>query len=140
MTRKTGLISMALVIGLLLGLSIPAIAISAVDRRQGKRIKALEARADKQSRRINSLVSRVEIIENAPDTTTGLADDVAALKNRVDWHGDDINLLFTRTGSLDSNGVYYGVIRRGQVRLSEGDACANGQPRAAIWNSGDLSC
>ncbi len=161
MTRKTGLISMALIIGLLLGISIPAIAISGVNRRQNKRIVALEKKAKSQSRRIHALALRVGVIEQAPDTTTGLADNIAALKGRVDEHdgrltglredvlgiderlenhGNNFGYLFARTNQIDGNGVYYGVIRRSQVRLGENDGCANGQPRAATWDGGNLSC
>jgi len=147
MTRKTGLISMALIIGLLLGISIPAIALSRIDAKQKRQIRALKA--------------RIAVIENAPDTTTGLADNIAALKGRVDEHdgrltglredvlgiderlenhGNNFGYLFARTNQIDGNGVYYGVVRRSQVRLGENDGCANGQPRAATWDGGNLSC
>ena len=124
--KRTRFVAVGLIIGLLLGLSIPAMAISYIDAKQKRQIKALKA--------------RVAVIEDAPNTTTGLADEVATLKNRADWQANDISYLYNRTGNLDGNGVYYGVVRRWQVKLSENDGCSNGQPRGATWDSGNLSC
>ena len=89
---------------------------------------------------MSALADRVTTIEQAPDTTTGLADDVNTLKNRVSGNDSDISFLFNKTGSLDSNGTYHGKVGPGQVVLGDNHACTNGQPRAAMWNSNQLWC
>ena len=124
--KKTGLISMALIIGLLLGISIPAIALSTIDAKQNRKIRALKA--------------RVAVIENAPDTTTGLADEVEQLKNKTNSHDDSINALYNYTSRMGWDGSYNGKVGPGQVVLGENHPCLNGQPRNATWNSSQLWC
>ena len=117
---------MGLAVGLLLGAAIPAVALSTIDAKQNRKIRALKA--------------RVAVIENAPDTTTGLADEVNNLKDRANWADANINHLYNKTNNLDGNGVYYGVVRRWQVFLGDNDECVNAQPRNATWNNSRLSC
>lgn len=131
--KKTGLIAMALIIGLLLGLSIPAIALSNIDAKQKRQIKYLKGRAD-------NLASRLKVIENAPDTTTGLADDVNNLKWRINGHDDSIDALYHYTGKLGWDGNYNGKVGPGQVVLGDNHPCTNGQPRQATWNTNQLYC
>ena len=124
---------MTLIVGLLLGAAIPAVAIGTVDKKQAKQIKKLKAR-------VTALADRVGTIEAAPDTTTGLADDVEQLKNRVGNHSGDIDTLYRYTTKLGYDGNYNGTVGPSQVTLGQNHPCTNGQPRNAMWSSGQLWC
>jgi hypothetical protein len=69
-----------------------------------------------------------------------LAEQVQRLRRRVRTLEQDQGYLQQQASQLDSNGTYYGVIRRWQVRLGEDSRCLNGMPRNAVWDGGELAC
>ena len=76
--------------------------------------------------RVAALEKRVEVLEEG-------AQGGAGIRSELDY-------LYRVNSNLDTNGRYWGVVRRFQIRLDEDDSCTNNQPRQATWDNSRLYC
>lgn len=88
---------MALIIGLLLGLSIPAIAISRIDAKQKRQIQGLRKRATLQSVSIAQIAERVSALEVRVEAL----EDARPLQR--DWQMMSTNSSIGRTGTTTTS-------------------------------------